>query len=423
MEKIIRFYSDLIKRNLNKPEVVRSLIRFGLEIAKLWVDHIGEKDAPGSLRYLNSICFKFMLEPLRDPGNSGFVNLLAPTEILHSMDIYPLFIEAYSSFASGFYCEDTFIDRAVTEGISDTLCSYHKTFLGALELSILPRLRFAITSSILCDGNSNTFRYVANRYRIPYSIIDVPYEFSDGSVRYVVAQLKEMISVVESATGKRFDIDRLREVIRLENMTREYLRTYIEELKEHTMPNTITLEMYKLFVTHPYIGRAETLKFFELLKEDVKRYPDSGYRIFWVHILPYYLYPVQRYLNFNKEFKLIGCDLNFDYLEDIDEKKPLEAIARKLILNVNNGDFKRKIENIKRLVIDLKIDGVIHFCQWGCKQSFGGFMLLKKELEKLDVPFLVIDGDAVDRRNSPEEQVNTRLSAFFELLTQRGKRW
>jgi len=45
MEKIIRFYSDLIKRNLNRPEVVRSLIRFGLEIAKLWVDHIGERDA------------------------------------------------------------------------------------------------------------------------------------------------------------------------------------------------------------------------------------------------------------------------------------------------------------------------------------------------------------------------------------------
>ncbi|MGC8972366.1 MAG: 2-hydroxyacyl-CoA dehydratase, partial [bacterium] len=135
------------------------------------------------------------------------------------------------------------------------------------------------------------------------------------------------------------------------------------------------------------------------------------------------LYPVQRYLNFNERFKLIGCDLNFDYLEDMDEKRPLEAIARKLILNVNNGSFKRKIDNIKKLIVELKIDGVIHFCQWGCKQSFGGFMLLKKELEDLRIPFLVIDGDAVDRRNSPEEQINTRLSAFFEVLAQRGKRW
>lgn len=423
IDKIIRAYSNLIKRNLHKPELVKLLIRLGLEVAKIWVDCVGDKNAPESLRYLNSVCFQFILEPLREPGNSGFVNLLAPTEILHAMDIYPLFIEAYSSFTSGFYCEDTFIDKAIAEGISDTLCSYHKTFLGALELSILPRLKFAVTSSILCDGNSNTFKYIANKYKIPYLIIDVPYDYNDEAVRYVVSQLKEMISIVESTVGKRLDIDRLREVIHLENETRRYLRKYIEGLKDHTMPNSITLEMYKLFVTHPYIGRKEPLEFFRLLAEDVKRYPNDGYRIFWVHILPYYLYPVQRYLNFNERFKLIGCDLNFDYLEDMDERKPLEAIARKLILNINNGSFERKIDNIKRLVVELKIDGVIHFCQWGCKQSFGGFMLLKKELEDLGIPFLVIDGDAVDRRNSPEEQINTRLSAFFEILAQRGKRW
>ncbi|MBC7320401.1 2-hydroxyacyl-CoA dehydratase [bacterium] len=420
---MIRVYSSLIKRNLDKPELVKVLIRLGLEVAKVWVDYVGDKNAPESLRYLNSICFKFILEPLRDPNNSAFVNLLAPTEILHSMDIYPLFIEAYSSFISGFYCEDTFIDKATTEGISDTLCSYHKTFLGALELSVLPRLKFAITSSILCDGNSNTFRYIANRYRIPYYIIDVPYKYSEESVRYVVSQLKEMISIIEAISGKRFDIDRLRDIIKLENKTRRYLKLYLENLKNHTMPNSITLEMYKLFVTHPYIGREETLKFFKLLAEDTVRYPDSGYRIFWIHIMPYFLYPAQRYLNFNGDFKLIGCDLNFDYLEEMDERKPLEAIARKMILNVNNGDFKRKIDNIKGLIVDLKIDGVIHFCQWGCKQSFGGFMLLKREIEKMNIPFLAIDGDAVDRRNNPEEQINTRLSAFFELLNQRGKRW
>lgn len=423
MEKIIKAYSNLIKRELHKPELVRFLIRIGLEVAKLWVDHVVDKDAPESLKYLNRICFKFILEPLRDPNNSAFINLLAPTEILHSMDIYPLFIEAYSSFISGFYCEDAFIDKATVKGISDTLCSYHKTFLGALELSVLPKLKFAVTSSILCDGNSNTFRYIANRYKIPYYIIDIPYEYSEESVRYVVNQLKEMISIVEATTQKRFDIDRLREIIRLENRTKGYIRSYLESLKNHTMPNSISLEMYKLFVTHPYMGREETFRFFKILADDVVKYPDSGYRIFWVHIMPYFSYPIQRYLNFNKDFKLIGCDLNFDYLEDMDEKKPLEAIARKLILNVNNGNFKRKIDNIKKLIIDLKVDGVIHFCQWGCKQSFGGFMLIKREIEKMGIPFLAIDGDAVDRRNNPEEQINTRLSAFFEVLTERGKRW
>lgn len=423
MDKVIRAYSRLIKGNLDRPEIVKTLIRFGLEVGKLWVDRFGEKGAPLSLRHLNSICFQFILEPLRDPKNAGFVNLLAPTEILHSMDVYPLFIEAYSSFTSGFYCEDIFIDRAEARGISATLCSYHKAFLGALEYSVLPRLRFAVTSSILCDGNSNTFRYISKTYKIPYYLVDVPYDYSKESVGYVVSQLKEMISTIELATGKRFDIDRLREIISIENETRRYQRLYIERAKEHSIPNSITLEMYKLFVTHPYMGREESLRFFKLLSDDVLRYPDTGYRMLWVHILPYYLYPIQRYFNFNDKFNLVGIDLNFDYLEDLDERRPLESIAEKMILNVNNGDFRRKIENIKRLIVDLKIDGVIHFCQWGCRQSFGGVMLLKKELESLDIPFLIIDGDGVDRRNSPEGQINTRLSAFLEMLTKRGKRW
>lgn len=423
VEKIIRGYSKLIETNLDRPELVKNLIRLGLEVGKIWVEHFGEKNAPRSLRFLNSICFQFILEPLRYPKNSGFVNLLAPTEILHSMNIYPLFIEAYSSFASGFYSEDIFIDRAEARGISSTLCSYHKTFLGALEYSVLPKLKFAVTSSILCDGNSNTFKYISKRYKIPYYIVDVPYEYNEETVGYVKSQLREMISIIESATGKRFDIDKLRDVIRIENKTREYQRLYLQRLKEHSMPNTITYEMYKLFVTHPHIGRVETLEFFKLLSEDILKYPDEGYRILWIHILPYYLYPVQRYLNFNDRFKLIGSDLNFDYLEDLDERNPLESIARKLILNVNNGEFKRKIQNIKRLIIDFKIDGVIHFCQWGCRQSFGGVMLLKKELEALDIPFLIIDGDGIDRRNSSEGQINTRLSAFLEMLVERGKRW
>lgn len=423
MERIIRAYSNLIKKNLDRSEIAKTLIRLGLEVGKLWVDHFGERGIPESLRYLNSICLQFILEPLRDPRNAGFVNLLAPTEILHSMDIYPLFIEAYSSFTSGFYCEDVFIDRAEAKGISGTLCSYHKAFLGALEYSVLPRLRFAVTSSILCDGNSNTFRYISKVYKIPYYIVDIPYDYSKESVGYVVSQLKEMISTIESATNKRFDIDRLRDVIRIENETRRYQRLYLDRVKDHSLPNSISLEMYKLFVTHPYMGRGESLRFFKLLSDDVLRYPDRGYRILWVHILPYYLYPIQRYLNFNDKFNLVGIDLNFDYLDELDEKRPLESIAEKMILNANNGDFRRKIENIKRLIVDLRIDGVIHFCQWGCRQSFGGVMLLKRDLESLDIPFLIIDGDGVDRRNSFEGQINTRLSAFLEMLTRRGKRW
>ena len=67
---------------------------------------------------------------------------------------------------------------------------------------------------------------------------------------------------------------------------------------------------------------------------------------------------------------------------------------------------------------ELHADAVIHFCHWGCKQSARGVMLLKEEMRKRGVPMLILDGDAMDRRNSHDGQIKTRLEAFLELLDQ-----
>ena len=69
----------------------------------------------------------------------------------------------------------------------------------------------------------------------------------------------------------------------------------------------------------------------------------------------------------------------------------------------------------------LESDAVIHFCHWGCKQSSGGVMLLKvKKCRKCGIPMLVLDGDGMDRRNSHDGQIRTRLEAFLEMIDTMG---
>ena len=58
----------------------------------------------------------------------------------------------------------------------------------------------------------------------------------------------------------------------------------------------------------------------------------------------------------------------------------------------------------------------INFCHWGCKQSAGGVFQLRETLKAADIPLLVLDGDAMDRRNSHDGQIKTRLEAFLEIL-------
>lgn len=414
----IKIYSDILKKNIDNPDKVRKILKAGYNLEYINLNLFSDKNLPKSLRYLAKLCMKFTLEPLRDPENTAFVNVFTPTEFLHAFDMHPQLIEAYSSYISGTRCEDMFIDKAESVGVSDSLCSYHKTFLGAAMSNVIQKPKFAITTSTACDGNVNTFRCLADIYKIDKFVIDVPYEYSRDSENYVEEQLKEMVTFIEDNTHKKLDENKLKEIILNENQSVDYYKRYLESLKNKYFPNTLTSEMFKVFTTHPGMGRTDTLKFYKLLAEDIEKYPDvkAKKRLLWVHLLPFYSESIKSFLDTNKDYQLLISDMNADYLHKLDVDNPYGSIAKKIILNSFNGSYSRRANNILELSKELNADGVINFCHFGCKQSNGGSLILKDLLEKNNIPMLSIDGDAVDRRNSQEGQNKTRLEAFFEMI-------
>jgi len=71
---------------------------------------------------------------------------------------------------------------------------------------------------------------------------------------------------------------------------------------------------------------------------------------------------------------------------------------------------------VSNLADQLCPDAVIQFCHWGCKQSSGGSMILKERFREKGIPMLILDGDGIDKRNSHDGQIKTRLEAFLEML-------
>ncbi|MCY6960154.1 2-hydroxyacyl-CoA dehydratase subunit D [Clostridium brassicae] len=421
---IVKRYGNLIKKSMYNPQTALNLIKTGLSLEKLRVSKFRDKHLPPSLQYLNKICIQYILEPLRNPNNCGLVNLFAPTEILHAMGIYPLFIEAFSSFLSGFTCEDYFIDYASNCGFSETLCSYHKAFLGAIDSGLISKPSFAVTSSMICDANINTFRHCSHNYNIPFYIIDIPYEYNKDTESYVANQIKEMVCMIEDAMSKSLDVNKLKEILILENSTLYYRKLFYNKLKTKYFPNTLTLEMYKLFTSHVALGRKETYKFYKMQSEDIQYFNrTSCKKILWVHLLPFYHKTLKDYFNLSREYQLLTCDFSFDYMEELDYNNPFNALAKKMLLNQYNGSFEKKAKNILKTAKVLDADAVINFCHWGCKQSTGGTMILKDLLKENNIPFLSIDGDGVDRRNTQDGQIKTRVEAFLEIIdtTQRKK--
>ena len=76
----------------------------------------------------------------------------------------------------------------------------------------------------------------------------------------------------------------------------------------------------------------------------------------------------------------------------------------------------QRIQRALELCRMQQIDGVVYFCQWGCKQTMGAAQLFKSALEAEGYPVLLLDGDGCDRANTMDGQTATRLDAFLEML-------
>lgn len=419
---LVKSYGKYIKQNIDNPSKALNLLKTGFSLEKFLVSYLKDKNLPPSLNYLNKLCLNFILNPIKHPDNSAFVTIFAPTEILHAFNINPFLMEGFSSFLSGIECEDAFIDYAEKSGISDTLCSYHKAFVGAVEADVVPKTKFALTSSMICDGNLNTVRFISNKYKIPYYYLDIPYEANEDTERYVVEQLHEIVKFIEDTTSKKFDENKFREVIKTENETKIYMRKFYEGLKDKYFPNTLTLEMYRLFASHSGLGKKDVLDFYKMQASDIENSTAyTGKRILWSHVMPFYSPTLKKYFNLNPDYQILACDYNFDNMDDLDFNHPYEAVAKRLLLNRLNGPFQRKINNVTKMAEDFNANGVINLCSFGCKECSGGTMLLKKALKEKNIPYLSIDGDAVDKRNAHEGQIKTRLEAFMEILESKSE--
>lgn len=413
-EQYIQYVKD---KTAEHPEQSWNKILLGFQANKYRLKFLPEKDISRGYQRLESMMMSFVADALSHRDSYVWGNIFAPCELIGSFGLATLSIECLSCFLSGYHLEDYFIDYAQTEGIAPTLCSYHKTFIGAIESGAVPLPRYAVTTSLSCDGNLNTFRYLDKKRGIPFTLLDIPYEADDGSVDYLAAQLEELANRLENVFHKPFRIEKLQQSLQIENETRKELWKFFRLQSRHYYPGKLVSSLYLMMGMHLLIGTQEFLDLVRFMVEDIQTYPEfKGKKILWVHLLPFYQESLQKYFNANEKYQIIASDISLDSAEELDASRPFHSLARKLIHNLYNGSYSHKAEIISRLTDELHPDAVIQFCHWGCKQSSGGSILLKERLQEKDLPMLILDGDGIDKRNSHDGQMKTRLEAFLEML-------
>lgn len=411
-------YIDYVKEQTQaKPGQTWDKMLLGFKANKLRMKLLPQKGLAKGYQKLETMMMSFVADSLGRPDSYVWGNIFSPCEIMNSIGLSTLSIECLSCYFSGYHLEDYFIDYAQNTGIAPTLCSYHKTFVGAIDSGAVPVPEYAVTTSLSCDGNLNTFRYLEKKKGVPFMFLDVPYGDDEASVDYLAEQLREFAKELAERFGKTFREEELREVLRIENETRKELLKFLQLQSERYYPGEMISHLYMMMGTHLLMGTKEFLELIRFMNEDIKTYPKlEGKKIFWVHLLPFYQETLQKYLNCNPDYQIIASDIIIDSMEEMDPERPFHALAKKIIRNLYNGSYSHKADMVARLADTLKPDAVIQFCHWGCKQSSGGSVLLKERMQRIGVPMLILDGDGIDRRNSHDGQIKTRLEAFLEML-------
>jgi benzoyl-CoA reductase subunit B len=379
-------------------------------------------------------------------------------EILRGFDLHTVFPEINSLQLAVKKVSDGYLSEAEDHGFSPDVCGYVKAdYALQMRAGEHPRGRIPKPAVTVLTTACNTYIKWAEIWErihhTPTFTLDVPGTRSgtngrpdpggfERDRRYVENQIRELITLLEQVTGRPFDIDRTREVMRLTNqMGRDYRR--VLELNRHgpaAFDAVLEATMY-LGVANALRGTEEGVRYFRDLAEELELRKASGlgalgeaeekHRLIFVGVPCYPIF--SRFHEMFAEwggafvsssylwFASGGMDLDFEY--DLD--RPIESLAEGVLRSVRQATDAMLFQD--RMLLDaidrFGVDGVVYHPVKSCRTVSTGLADSRRVvLESRDVLALYIESDMMDKRVVSEAQLKNRIDAFFEGLESRKLR-
>ena len=352
------------------------------------------------------------------------------------------------------HVSDSYIAQAEDYGYASDVCGYVKADFGLqLRGGEHPMGRIPKPDLAVYTGACNTYIKWAEiwqrLYDIPIFTLDVPGSRAAGllpgrghvdyenDLSYVAGQIDELIPVCEQVSGRRFDVDRLREVMAHANsMTRDWLRVLELNKSRPAVYNAVTDGTVYLGVVNGFRGRPEGAAYFRDLVEELTYKADHGigtnfeerHRLAFVGVP---CYPIYRHFSemFTQHggifagstytwFASGGWNIGYEY--DLDH--PLESLAEGVLVTVRAS--MDAMFHTDRLLADMAepygIDGIVYHAIKSCRTVSAGLADSRRAvMERAAVNTLLIDSDHMDPRVVSEAQMKNRVDAFFEGLETR----
>ncbi len=399
--------------------------------------------------------FASLTETAETGGQSAYVFVMGSiNEILKTFDLPVVFPEINSLQTAVRHVAHEYLAEAEDYGYSPDICAYVKADVamqlrgGEHPMGKIPKPSLAVLTNA-CNTYVKWAEVWERMYDIPIFTLDVPGTREGGKAskpgepdfendrKYVEVQIRELITLCEKVTGKKFDIDKLREVLGHTNtLHRAWARVLELNASRPSVFNALTDGTVYLGAANALRGTPEGAEYFLRLQEEMElkaahgigTLTDELYRLIFVGVP---CYPIFR--RFNELFTdWRGTFVNSTYLWfasgganrgfQYDLKNPIESLSTGVLHSVRDAmDSMFYSDRISLEMVDeFGIDGVVFHPIKSCRTVSTGLADARRALmEKRNIATLFIESDMMDRRVVAEAQMKNRIDAFFEGLASR----
>jgi len=347
-----------------------------------------------------------------------------------------------------------YLNEAEDYGYSPDICGYVKADValqlrkGRHPMGTIPPPDVAILTNA-CNTYLKWGEIWERMYGTPVFTVDVPGSRSaagqtwpgdpdfERDRRYVEQQIRELITLLEKVSGKKLDIDRLRETMGYANSMSASFRQLIE-LNRSTPAvfNAVSEGTVYLGVANGFRGTAAGAAYFRDLVEEMSykaanrlgTVNEEKYRLVFVGVP---CYPIFRRFNelFSEWggafvsstylwFASGGAGLGWQY----DLSRPIESLAEGVLISVRHAMDSMFFQDraLAGLIAPYHVDGVVFHGIKSCRTTSTGLSDTRRVLtDQFDIPSLLLESDMMDRRVVSEAQMKNRVDAFFEGLASR----
>lgn len=369
----------------------------------------------------------------------AYATAVSPVELLVAHDVIPIYPENHAAACLTKRMGTELSLAMERKGYTSHLCAYARTDLGyritgKSAKGGIPDPAFLLACNAQCFTLTKWFEVLSRKYQAPLFVFDTPQWIRDAGarkeiVKYCVSQLRELVAALEQLTGKKFDYDRLAEVMQYSRDASLLYRRFLDMAAYRPSPISIFDALTQMAIIVYLRGTPQAVDYYQTLCNEVQAKADQRigavkneqFRLYWENLPIWFKF--RDHFNLLKSYGAIIITSLYVHAwcyEFDTTKDSLETLAENYCTVFSNRILEERAAMALELFQRYSLDGSLMFVNRSCKAvSFAVYQLKEMIAEKTGTPALIFESDMGDQRFYSETQIRTRIEAFLETLQRR----